>query len=46
MLRPSRVYDGTSTEVHTDWVVVVRGEKIEAVGPAKQGDDTRGCQGD
>ena len=36
LLRPSRVYDGTSTEVHADWVVMVRGEKIEAVGPASE----------
>ena len=34
MLRPARVFDGVSLEAHEGWVVVVRGEKIEAVGPA------------
>ena len=34
-LRPSRVYDGVSPEAHADWAVMVRGEKIEAVGPSK-----------
>ena len=32
VLKPARVFDGESAEVHTDWVVVVRGEKIEATG--------------
>jgi imidazolonepropionase-like amidohydrolase len=34
VLRPARVFDGVSAEVHEGWVVVTRGEKIEAVGPA------------
>ena len=34
MLRPARVFDGIAAEPHEGWVVVVRGEKIEAVGPA------------
>jgi imidazolonepropionase-like amidohydrolase len=33
LLRPARVFDG-SLEVHAGWVVLVRGERIEAVGPA------------
>src|SRR5271166_4238512 len=34
ILRPSRVFDGISLEAHEGWVVVVRGERIEAAGPA------------
>ena len=36
MLRPSRVFDGISPEAHEGWVVVVRGERIEAAGPAEE----------
>jgi imidazolonepropionase-like amidohydrolase len=36
VLHPSRVWDGVSPESHENWVVVVRGEKIEAVGPAAE----------
>jgi imidazolonepropionase-like amidohydrolase len=32
VLRPSSVFDGD--RMHTGWVVVVRGQRIEAVGPA------------
>ncbi|MBF5046462.1 amidohydrolase family protein [Aggregicoccus sp. 17bor-14] len=32
LLRPARVFDGES--VHEGWAVLVRGERIEAVGPA------------
>jgi imidazolonepropionase-like amidohydrolase len=35
VLRPSRVFDGASAQVHTEWAVAVRGGKIEAVGPAR-----------
>lgn len=35
LLRPSAIYDGESAELHRGWVVLVRGEKIEAVGPSK-----------
>jgi len=35
LLKPARVFDGESAQVHLDWVVLVRGEKIEAVGPAR-----------
>src|SRR5436190_2100216 len=34
LLRPSSIFDGETAELHKGWVVLVRGEKIEAVGPA------------
>ncbi len=34
VLRPDRVFDGVAAEPHAGWVVVVRGERIEAAGPA------------
>lgn len=34
LLRPAAIFDGNSAELHKGWVVLVRGEKIEAVGPA------------
>lgn len=34
VLRPAHVFDGESAQLHDNWIVVVRGEKIEAVGPA------------
>ncbi len=34
LLRPARIFDGESAQLHEDWVVLVRGEKIEAVGSA------------
>ena len=33
LLKPARVFDGDSADLHEGWVVLVRGEKIEAVGP-------------
>jgi imidazolonepropionase-like amidohydrolase len=36
VLKPARVYDGIGQEAHEGWIVVVRGEKIEVVGPANQ----------
>jgi imidazolonepropionase-like amidohydrolase len=33
VLRPARVFDGVAVEAHEGWVVLVRGEKIEALGP-------------
>jgi imidazolonepropionase-like amidohydrolase len=36
LLRPARIFDGESAQPHADWVVLVRGEKIEAVGPARE----------
>jgi imidazolonepropionase-like amidohydrolase len=34
LIKPARVFDGESAELHDGWVVLVRGEKIEAAGPA------------
>lgn len=34
LLKPARVFDGESAQSHDDWVVLVRGEKIERVGNA------------
>jgi imidazolonepropionase-like amidohydrolase len=36
LLKPARIFDGESERVHDGWVVLVRGEKIEAVGPASE----------
>ena len=30
LLKPAHVFDGESAQVHDNWVVVVRGEEIEA----------------
>ncbi len=34
VLKPARVFDGASLQAHDDWVVVVRGQRIVAAGPA------------
>ena len=34
LLKPERVFDGVTATPHTDWVVLVKGEKIAAAGPA------------
>jgi imidazolonepropionase-like amidohydrolase len=34
VLKPARVFDGVAPQPHEGWVVVVRGEKIAAAGPA------------
>jgi len=34
LLRPQRVFDGTSEEAHEGWAVLVTGNRIAAVGPA------------
>jgi imidazolonepropionase-like amidohydrolase len=36
LLKPAYIFDGESLIPHSDWVVLVRGEKIEAVGPASE----------
>jgi imidazolonepropionase-like amidohydrolase len=44
LLKPARVFDGAELITHDDWVVLVRGERIESVGPAsdvKTPDDAR-----
>ena len=34
LLRPARVFDGVDPRPHEGWAVLVRGERIEAVGPS------------
>ncbi len=34
LLRPAQIFDGDSAELRTNWLVLVRGERIDAVGPA------------
>jgi imidazolonepropionase-like amidohydrolase len=34
LLKPARVFDGESEQLHDDWVVLVRGDKMIEVGPA------------
>jgi len=34
LLKPAHVFDGESAQLHDNWVVLVRGNKIEAVGSA------------
>lgn len=36
LLRPAHIFDGESAQLHDGWVVLVRGEKIEAVGSASE----------
>jgi imidazolonepropionase-like amidohydrolase len=36
VLKPARVFDGIDLKAHEGWVVVVRGERIEAAGPADE----------
>lgn len=36
LLKPAHVFDGDSAQLHDGWNVLVRGEKIEAVGPAEE----------
>jgi imidazolonepropionase-like amidohydrolase len=36
LLKPAHVFDGESAQLHDNWVVLVRGQKIEAVGPAAE----------
>jgi imidazolonepropionase-like amidohydrolase len=33
LLKPAHVFDGESAQLHDNWVVLIRGEKIEAAGP-------------
>ena len=34
LLKPARVFDGQSAELHVGWVILVRGDHIESAGPA------------
>jgi imidazolonepropionase-like amidohydrolase len=36
LLKPAHVFDGESAQLHDGWVILVRGEKIEAVGPVAE----------
>ncbi|WP_199242831.1 amidohydrolase family protein [Vitiosangium sp. GDMCC 1.1324] len=36
LLRPARVFDGVSAKLQEGWVVLVRGDRIAAAGPAAQ----------
>src|SRR5437016_6307993 len=36
LLKPAHIFDGESAQLHDGWAVLVRGEKIEAVGPASE----------
>src|SRR5215831_16041624 len=36
LLKPAHVFDGESAQLHDNWVVLVRGEKIEAIGAASE----------
>ena len=36
LLRPARVFDGQSAQVREGWAILVRGERIEAAGPASE----------
>src|SRR5712664_1954015 len=36
LLKPAHIFDGESAQLHDGWIVLVRGEKIEAVGPANE----------
>lgn len=36
LVRPDRVFDGTTLQLHEGWGVLVRGERIEAVGPVSR----------
>jgi len=36
LLKPAHVFDGESGQLHDNWVVLVRGQKIEAAGPGNE----------
>src|SRR5215831_14098727 len=36
LLKPARVFDGLTTSPHQGWVVLIRGERIGAVGPVNE----------
>src|SRR5215813_12267830 len=36
LLKPAHVFDGESAQLHNNWAVLVRGDKIEAVGPLNE----------
>ena len=36
LLKPARLFDGEAAQLHDGWAVLVRGERIEAAGPANE----------
>ncbi|MBN9121718.1 MAG: amidohydrolase family protein [Planctomycetes bacterium] len=44
LLKPDRVFDGTTSEPHAGWVVLVKGEKIAFAGPADKLDVPKGAR--
>src|SRR6266545_3475616 len=44
LLKPDRVFDGTSATAHPGWVVLVKGEKIAAVGAADKVEVPKGAK--
>jgi len=36
LLKPAHIFDGESAQLHENWVVLVRGEKIASVGPPSE----------
>ena len=44
LLKPARVFDATGEQTHSGWAVLVRGERIAAVGPEASITDTAGAQ--
>src|SRR3982074_3210542 len=36
LLKPAHIFDGETAQLHDGWVVLVRGETIEAVGPTNE----------
>jgi imidazolonepropionase-like amidohydrolase len=36
VLKPDRVFDGSSLQAHAGWIVVVKGERIDKAGPASE----------
>jgi imidazolonepropionase-like amidohydrolase len=36
VLKPTRVWDGSGADSHADWIVTVKGDTIDAVGPASE----------
>src|ERR1043165_3988867 len=44
LLKPAHIFDGVSAQLHDGWVVLVRGEKIEAVGSASEVKAPAGAQ--
>jgi len=44
LLKPARIFDGETAQLHEGWAVLVRGQKIEAVGPISSINMPKGAQ--